>query len=150
MMLLVAILTAAILSNGLAAPDDDKRYVGTETCRSCHEEQYEHFSKFARKAHSYDSVKIMQKGLTVQEVEDCYKCHTTGYGKPGGFVSETETPEMKNNGCEVCHGPGSLHAESEDPEDIIYDVEMESCMVCHNSERVADFNFKPLLHAGAH
>ena len=27
---------------------------------------------------------------------------------------------------------------------------MKDCETCHNSERVASFNFKPLLYGGAH
>ena len=92
----------------------------------------------------------MAAKLTPEELKGCYGCHTTGYGKPGGFCSEQETPELKNNGCEVCHGPGSLHAASEDPEDLNTTIDVEDCMTCHNSERVAAFNFKPLLYGGAH
>ena len=87
--------------------------------------------------------------LTVEELQNCYGCHTTGYGKPGGFVSEIQTPEMMNLGCESCHGPGSLHVESEDPDDLTA-VAVEDCMICHNEERVAAFNFKPMLYGGGH
>ena len=127
-----------------------KTYIGSEACAACHEGEYETFSQHARKAKSFHSVEIMKKGLTPEEEKGCYRCHTTGYGEPGGFVSVEKTPHLKNNGCEVCHGPGSLHAESEDPEDIIYNVSMDSCLTCHNSERVAAFKFKPLLFGGAH
>ena len=143
-------LALLVLTDGHAAQEDEAAYVGSETCKSCHEDQFETFSQFAKKAHSYNSVKVMQKGLTEEEMKTCYACHTTGYGKPGGFVSEAETPHMKDAGCEVCHGPGSAHVDSEDPDDIITELAVEDCQVCHNSERVAAFNFKPLLFGGAH
>jgi len=92
----------------------------------------------------------MRKGLTDSEYNECLTCHTTGYGKPGGYQSEQVTPELKNLGCESCHGPGSAHIESEDPEDIISSLNVEFCTSCHNPERVAAFNFKPLLYGGAH
>jgi hypothetical protein len=53
-------------------------------------------------------------------------------------------------GCESCHGPGSLHADSGDAYDIIGDLGPEDCERCHNPERVANFKFKPLLFGGAH
>lgn len=68
----------------------------------------------------------------------------------GGFVSEEKTPELKNPGCEVCHGPGSLHAKTQDPKDIKRKMEIKDCERCHNSERVKAFKFKPLIHGGAH
>ena len=148
--LILAVLFFLYLVPGFADEESLKTYVGSETCGECHESEFESFMANAKKANSYKSIQIMQKGLTETEKKECYSCHTTGYGANGGFVSEKETPHLKNAGCEVCHGPGSLHAESEDPEDIITELSMENCVACHNSERVANFNFKPLLYGGAH
>ncbi len=128
----------------------EKHYVGSDVCAECHEKEYENFSTFSKKAHSFDSLLRLKKGLTEAEFKSCFECHTTGYGKPGGFRSIEETPELSNLGCESCHGPGSLHQESEDPEEIIKKVSIEHCVDCHNQERVAAFDFKPLVHGGAH
>jgi hypothetical protein len=133
-----------------AASEEDKAYVGSEACQDCHEDEYDKFRAYAKKSHSYDSIMRMKKGLTETEFKSCFECHTTGYGEPGGFRSEHDTPELKNAGCEVCHGPGSLHCESEDPEDILGTLSAEDCERCHCSDRVAAFDYKPLLHGGAH
>jgi len=126
-------------------------YVGSEACADCHPEEYENFSKYSKKANSSHSIKIMASDLTPQEVEECYLCHTTGYGKPGGFESFEKTPELANAGCEVCHGPGSEHVDmGGDPSLIVRDLSMKDCETCHNEERVRSFNFKPLLYGGAH
>jgi len=139
-----------IFNVGATEENGTKHYVGSKVCGECHQSQYETFLKYAKKAHSYKSVEKMKKGLTPKEIKGCYRCHTTGYGEPGGFVSEEATPHLKNLGCETCHGPGSLHVESEDGEDIIAEVDVKSCSRCHNKERVAAFRYKPILHAGAH
>ncbi len=126
-------------------------YVGSKTCSECHTEQYENFTAYAKKAKSAHSIQIMASDLTEDELNECYYCHTTGYGKPGGFVSFEKTPELGHAGCEVCHGPGSDHVDSGgDPELIKRDLSLKDCETCHNEERVSSFNFKPLLHGGAH
>ena len=88
--------------------------------------------------------------LTPDEIRQCYPCHTTGYGQPGGFVSPEETPHLKNAGCEVCHGPGAEHVRTGDPGAIIGTMSKKDCEVCHISERVKAFKYKPLIHGGAH
>lgn len=134
-----------------AAYAEQARYIGSQACSECHPQQYDRFVEFSKKGTSFESIKTMKPKLTREEYQSCFECHTTGYGKPGGFVSESETPELKNAGCEVCHGPGSIHADTGgDPAEIRYDLDMEDCTGCHNSDRVRAFNFKPLLFGGAH
>lgn len=129
---------------------EEKAYVGSESCQECHEDQYESYNAYSKKAHSYKSVKVMRKGLTDKEYHECLQCHATGYGQPGGFVSVEETPLLQNLGCESCHGPGSDHVDSGDPEDIIGELTVADCERCHNAERVGNFKFKPLLFGGTH
>lgn len=127
------------------------RYVGSKACSECHESEFENYRKFSKKAHSDRSVRIMAQDLTDEELQECFTCHATGVGKPGGFVSFEQTPEMANAGCEVCHGPGYDHVESGgDPELIKADLEVSDCEVCHNADRVSAFDYKPLLFGGAH
>jgi hypothetical protein len=126
-------------------------YIGSEACGECHPDQYETFSAYAKKAHSDKSVRIMLSDLTAAEARECYACHTTGYGEPGGFVSFEATPHLAHAGCEVCHGPGSEHADTGgDPTLITRELSLDDCRSCHNDERVANFNYKPLLYGGAH
>ena len=133
-----------------AATEPPLTYVGSKVCQDCHPKEYESFSKYSKKAHSSQSVKIMAPKLTPEELASCFACHTTGYGKPGGFVSFEKTPERADAGCEVCHGPGSAHAETGDPARIQAKLAMRQCEDCHSAERVRTFQFKPMLFAGAH
>ncbi len=125
-------------------------YVGSEACKPCHQKEYGSFTKYAKKSSSFKSIQRVKKGLTEEEIKRCYFCHTTGYGKPGGFVSLEETPHLKNAGCEVCHGPGGLHVRTQRSQDIKGNLTMKDCEGCHISERVKAFRFKPLIHGGAH
>ncbi|MDD2317913.1 MAG: cytochrome c family protein [Desulfobacterales bacterium] len=149
----MALLAGCLMAVSTTAWAQDKaanKYVGSAVCQSCHEEQYTTFTAYARKSHSYESILKRIKGLTPVEVQGCYTCHTTGYGEPGGFVSPEKTPELKDAGCEVCHGPGKIHAESQDPRFIVRKVTIDVCQRCHIEERVQSFRYKPIIHAGCH
>lgn len=149
-MLFLAVLLVLSCSLAEYGISNSATYVGSEACKDCHEEEYDNFSRYSKKAHSSDSVKIMASDLDPDELNECFACHATGYGKPGGFTSFTETPHLANAGCEVCHGPGSLHVEDGDPELIKRKMTVEECETCHNADRVENFNFKPLIFGGAH
>lgn len=125
-------------------------YVGSDACKNCHLKEYTSFIKYAKKATSYKSIERAKKGLTDDELKSCYSCHTTGYGKPGGFISVEKTPHLKNAGCEVCHGPGALHIKTKNKSYIKTNLSMKDCEVCHTSERIKAFRYKPLIHGGAH
>jgi len=145
--LAAAVLGLCVMCAGAAAAGG---YIGSKACSECHDEQFENFSKYSKKAHSRHSVEIMASDLTQAEVNSCYGCHTTGYGK-GGFKDFESTPELGDVGCETCHGPGGEHAESGgDAALITRTPALATCESCHNAERVEDFNFKPLLFSGAH
>lgn len=145
------IVLIAMLLFSLHSAAAQERYIGTKACGECHQEQYANFSKYAKKPHSFSAVKLMGPKLTTDEIKECYACHTTGFGKPGGFISYEKTPHLADAGCEVCHGPGGEHVDSSgDPAKIKRKMAIKDCEVCHNPERVKNFNFKPLLYGGAH
>jgi len=150
MVILFFICIASGIPDVDAENEPEKTYAGSLTCQPCHETEYENFQKYAKKARSFSSVMIMKKGLTPSELLGCYACHTTGYGETGGFKSEQETPHLKNAGCEVCHGPGSLHVQTQDPEHINGSLTIQDCEKCHIHEKVKAFRYKPQIHGGAH
>lgn len=133
-----------------AIAEEQSIYVGTDACQDCHEEQCSNFKQYAKKAKSAHSVQKMAPKLTTEELNECYACHTTGYGKTGGFVSYEKTPHLGDAGCEVCHGPGSLHVEYGGDPEYIRQPSIDDCSYCHNEERIDAFGFKPMLHGGAH
>jgi hypothetical protein len=125
-------------------------YVGTEACKTCHQKQYENFTKYSRMSRSFVAVEKMKNKITQEELKGCYHCHTTGYGKKGGFISVEKTPHLKDTGCEVCHGPGKKHVETKNPLHIRRKFTLQICEPCHTEERIRAFRFKPLLYGGAH
>jgi len=125
-------------------------YIGSEACKQCHENEYKNFTTYAKKSVSFKSIERVKKGLTEDEIRGCYVCHTTGYGKPGGFIDPEKTPHLKNAGCEVCHGPGEFHVKTRSRKDIKSHLTIKDCEGCHISERVRAFRYKPMIHGGAH
>ncbi|WP_243310264.1 cytochrome c family protein [Fundidesulfovibrio agrisoli] len=141
----VCLVPLLAVSNALSAG-----YTGSKACAECHQKEFESYSKSAKKAHSFQSIQIMASKLSPAELQECYACHTTGYGQPGGFISVEKTPQLANAGCEVCHGPGEAHAQSGDKSLIKSKLSVEQCQACHNEQRVKSFGFKPMLYGGAH
>lgn len=132
----VIVLTAAgyLISGGAVFAADE--YLGSEVCKSCHFKQYKTASK-TKHAFAFDELKGEER-----KDPKCVKCHTTGFGRPGGFKDIESTPDLAGVQCEVCHGAGSAHSErvkaakaaggeiTEDP-----GVRMASgnvCIGCHN------------------
>jgi hypothetical protein len=81
------------------------------------------------------------------DVEECLRCHTTGYGMVGGFVSMEQTPEMAGVTCEACHGPGGRYVntvmDADDPTfstrqarsaGLVYPPTAQICRKCHNDD----------------
>jgi hypothetical protein len=148
--LVLSIVLPLEMSSAFAQSKKIPLYIGSDGCKGCHEQEYNGFMKYAKKSKSYNSIERVKKGLTGEEIKGCYVCHTTGYGRPGGFISIEKTPHLKNAGCEVCHGPGEVHVKTMKRQDIKRKMTLKDCEVCHTSERVQAFRYKPMIHGGAH
>jgi hypothetical protein len=147
----VIVAFGAVETRLLSAQTSSQRsYVGSEACKDCHQSEYRSYNAFAKKSRSFKSIDKMREHLTPAEFRGCLPCHTTGYGEPGGFQSEQQTPDLKNAGCEVCHGPGSRHVITGEAADIEGSLTSADCERCHSQDRVEAFAFKPLIFGGGH
>jgi len=107
-------------------------YVGSKTCRLCHDYEYD---KWKPQKHASAYATLEKVGS--QYDPECVVCHVIGMEYKGGFVSERGTAELKDVGCENCHGPGSEHiwtlgaTETAGP--------MSVCTDCHTPEHSAEY-----------
>jgi hypothetical protein len=114
---LVALASTLVLFFRASAQAKAPSYVGAKKCRMCHLKQFQTWEQ-TKMAKSFELLRAgvaaeaktkanldSQKDYTHDE--KCLGCHTTGYGKPGGFVSLEKTPDLVGVQCESCHGPGS-------------------------------------------
>jgi len=113
------------LANGL-------EYVGSESCKSCHEYEY---AKWSGRGHAHAFAAIERVGS--QYDPECVICHVVGMDYESGFVSEQETSHMKNVGCENCHGPGSEHIRTFGKAQFTGPV--SDCIDCHTPDQSADY-----------
>jgi DmsE family decaheme c-type cytochrome len=87
--------------------------------------------------------------------EDCMTCHEEiadahRFGVHGNVLAG-QAAGVEVRGCESCHGPGSVHGESYEPDDIVNPATAEpalSSAVCRQCHRSADHDaFPSSLHA---
>jgi hypothetical protein len=119
------------------APASEKpTYVGSDACKKCHFKEYTAWKKGAmakamntlKPTTEADNKDLFKKktDAKLDPAKDyttdakCLKCHTTGYGEPGGYPADASKDEkaaaaMGNVSCESCHGPGSNYVKYKEP-----------------------------------
>lgn len=116
---------------------------------------------FTTGASKYDPQNVVEglgRGLTTEEVVECFGCHTTGYD---GHSPAPSADEMGIR-CERCHGPGRTHVEAamngESVDGSIFNPnalpgfqQAQMCGACHgNPPRDNDFDALALLEQTPH
>jgi hypothetical protein len=179
--------TVAAVSATVLPTADDAEYVGAKKCKMCHLKQHKSWGE-SKKASAMESLEpgkdteIKTKfGLDPEKDytkdESCLACHTTGYGKKGGYAlvdasDEKAVKAMKdlaNVGCESCHGPGSAYLDHH--KDImkekrkykvdemyaagLWKIEESMCVTCHNEksptyDKDNPFDFEKMKDQSAH
>ena len=109
----------ALLLIAHTATADDHPFVGSKDCKKCHLKEFKSWEG-TKMAQAFE---ILRPGNAAEAKTKagldpnadytgdakCLACHTVGYGKPGGFTSEAETPDHLGVGCESCHGAGGSY-----------------------------------------
>jgi 2',3'-cyclic-nucleotide 2'-phosphodiesterase (5'-nucleotidase family) len=130
------------------APAGTPRYMGSESCKSCHEAAYAWW-KNTKHGHAYNTLVERNKQFDLS----CVGCHVVGYNQPGGSTV-TSVENLKDVGCENCHGPGEFHnKEPKKPGLVVTNTPESVCVSCHSHEHSARFQyeaFRTLLKAPGH
>ena len=90
-------------------PDAKAAYIGSAACAKCHAAEFAKWST-TKHSHAYEALEKSTRPSLRQFDGECLVCHTVGMEYQTGFKDAAKTPELKHNGCENCHGPGSAHA----------------------------------------
>jgi hypothetical protein len=117
--------------------------VGVQSCAECHPRTVE---KWRKSKHAAALDAITRTGEHVNP--ECVSCHTTYFGRRGGFDGTERTRHLAGNQCENCHGPGGQHAT--EPENDQFRLKMHReqvnaeatlCRRCHDAENDPEFKF---------
>lgn len=134
---------------GIAGAEEPK-YVGVDKCKLCHIKQYKSWQN-TKHAKALDALKTDEaKKHSAEPSKDakCLICHTTGYGKAGGYVSADDAASAKLEGvqCEVCHGPGEKYKDVKIMKDKalalkngLIEPSEKTCLACHNNKASPTF-----------
>ena len=170
LIVLIAVLFVTASFIAVASNANAADYIGAKKCKACHIKQFKSWQKTTM-ADSFENLKPgvnadakKKAGLDADKdyTHDagCLKCHTTGYGKPGGFTSIEDTPKLAGVQCESCHGPGSAYrdlmkknkkykiAEAKAQGLVVPSEDEAGCMACHgegNPFKDKGWNFKESL-----
>jgi 2',3'-cyclic-nucleotide 2'-phosphodiesterase (5'-nucleotidase family) len=109
-------------------------YAGEKVCKTCHLAEHKVWAA-SHHGRAYDTLRKINKAFD----PECLVCHVVGFNLAGGFISELDTPNLKNVQCEVCHGPGRDHASA--PQAGFGNRATEACKNCHVKNHSPRFNF---------
>ena len=105
-------------------------FVGARVCAGCHPAENADWSKSAH-AGAYATLVADKR----QFDQDCWSCHVTGAGQPGGPAHPKAVGMLRNVQCESCHGPGRKHVGNPAAFDMRKEVPEKLCVTCHDKEQ---------------
>ena len=111
-----------------------KIYASEQGCINCHPNEHESWKK-SRHSRAYETLNRVNKAFD----PECLECHVTGWGYSEGFISEVDTPDLKDVQCEVCHGPRLDHVNGSEQKNT-FDAK-KACKHCHVKNHSPNFNY---------
>ena len=156
----------SLMADTLKQPDGTRevvhKYIGTNTCRLCHNstlkgtiwdawDSTEHATAYVTLANQQSQTIAAEMGIEdAQQDSTCLKCHVTGFGLPA-----TDKYSMEEGvTCEACHGPGEHYDDIRvmTKPDLyeqrgMIEPDEELCKTCHNEESPTykGFDYKDAL-----
>jgi len=107
-------------------------YAGSDACSQCHRAE---FLQWTSTAHSRSFQTLFGDRRHLDD--DCFSCHVTGAGQPGGPESPVTVGGFRDVQCEACHGPARAHSDDPGNPDLkpTADPGEQVCVTCHDGDR---------------
>jgi hypothetical protein len=165
--------TMTLANLGLTGnPHPDGDFIGSEACAECHTAAW---AEYEKTPHYHATDTLVKLDPPRHFDPECLSCHATGWNPQEyfpyttGFFGLESTPEMKQQGCENCHGPAKAHVKVENEEVEATEAEREAlraalrlkivdnegnkegqadgrvvrmCQECHDIDNSPDFDFQ--------
>ncbi len=154
------------LSVALAGGDEEHAFISSGKCKMCHKDVFKSWEATAH-GKAFDILKAGERTEAKEKYkldpakdyttdENCLGCHTTGFGKAGGYAVPAADDakavkamgKRQGVGCESCHGAGKAYAAlhkvikkekrtytSEEMHQVgMTKIEEATCTICHNDK----------------
>lgn len=108
-------------------------FMGAQACMSCHQVEYKQWLSTPH-AHAWSS---LEKEKREKDFE-CYGCHITGHGQPGGPSNPAMVGNLTNVQCESCHTAGRQHVADPRGHALPSRVAQTVCLSCHTPEQTGN------------
>ena len=105
-------------------------WAGSDSCVACHKQQHLQWSSTSH-AHAWQTLVNEKRHMD----RDCFSCHATGVGKPGGPKEPKDVLGLRDVQCEACHGAAKSHIARPDLVKPLRDPGIEVCRDCHDGEQ---------------
>ena len=112
------------------------QYIGNGSCMGCHGGR---FARWAAGPHAHAYRQLVERDEQLNP--ECLACHTTGFGRIGGWadLSQKHIGQFRGVQCEGCHGPLEGHPDREREEKDVSEV---VCLACHDEANSPDFDYE--------
>ena len=106
---------------------EGSEFLGALSCQGCHPAEFTQWSSTPH-ATAWATLQSANRAMD----RDCFGCHATGVGDPGGPTAPNEVGELANVQCEACHGPGRSHAAGPAKGQMLPRPPAHLCTKCHD------------------
>ena len=145
-------------AEGTADPKEEVKtfeFKGSKQCITCHKELDDSVEVWQKQKHANAFATLATDAAKEfsddpQKDPKCLSCHTTGYGKTGGFaldLDDKKKENLVNVTCESCHGAGeeynklmmkakmggTFDGDAGKAAGLVIPTE-EVCLTCHNDQ----------------
>ncbi|HFQ81782.1 MAG TPA: hypothetical protein ENK33_10490 [Desulfobacterales bacterium] len=114
----------------------ESNYIGWRRCGKCHKAEVESWQR-TRHAKAYETLVKKNRQYNL----DCLFCHVTGIDRRHKLAALSVSTDLREVGCESCHGPGRAHAVRPGKNKMRQRPARKICLNCHTPAHDSSFNY---------